>query len=270
MEIHPTAIIHPDAKIHPSVKIGPYSYVGPKVKIGENTKISSHCYIDGDTTIGPNNVIFPYVSLGCPPQDYKFAGQTTFLKIGEGNQFREFVTVHLAEGEGCETVIGDRNMFMAYVHIAHNCVVGNNVTMANAATLAGHCHVGDKAVLGGLSGIHQFCHIGKMVMIGGMSKIVKDVPPFVKIDGNTARVIGLNSVGLRRNGISKESLDHLRAMYKIVFRSEYNLSQALEKLSRTPEGNDPLVKEFVEFCKNSKRGIYKRIRETEDDEQSGD
>ena len=261
MNIHPTAIVAKEAKIHPTVKVGPYSCIGPHVEIGENTIVGPHCNIEGYTDLGPNNVLSPFVSLGCPPQDLKFAGQKTFLHIGDGNHFREFVTVHLAESEGAETVVGDNNLFMAYVHIAHNCHVGSNVIMANCATLAGHVHVGDRAVLGGFVGVHQFCQIGRMVMIGGMSKFVKDVPPFVKIDGNPARIIGLNSVGLRRNGIPKESIEHIRTIFRLFFRSNMNLSQALEKLSEMPEGDDQFVKEFVAFAKTSKRGIYKRKRE---------
>ncbi len=154
---------------------------------------------------------------------------------------------------------------MAYTHIAHNCHVGNKITFANNVTLAGHVHVGDRAVLGGMSGVHQFCHIGKMAMIGGMSKIVKDVPPFIKIDGNPARVVGLNSVGLKRNGIPKESIDYIRSMFRVIFRSEMNLSQALEKLDGMPEGKDSFVSEFMNFAKTSKRGIYKRNREVSEE-----
>lgn len=261
MKKHPTAIIAEGAKIHSSVQIGPYSVIGPHVSIAENTVVSSHCHIEGYTEIGPGNLISPFVSIGCPPQDIKFAGQKTYLKIGEGNHFREFVTVHLAEGEGNTTIIGDKNLFMAYVHIAHNCVVGSNVIMANNATLAGHVHVGDRAVLGGFAGIHQFCHVGKMVMIGGMSKITKDVPPYVKIDGNPARIIGLNAVGLKRNGVPRESIDHIRSVFRLIFRSKLNLSQALDQLKEMPEMKDSFVEEFIGFARTSKRGIYKRNRE---------
>jgi UDP-N-acetylglucosamine acyltransferase len=261
MNIHPTAILAKGADVHPSVKVGPYSVIGANVTIGENTVVGPHCFIDGYTTIGSGNVLSPFVSLGCPPQDIKFAGEKTFLKIGDGNHFREFVTVHLAEGEGNSTVIGDKNLFMAYVHVAHNCHVGSNVIMANNATLAGHVHVGDRAVLGGFAGIHQFCQVGQMVMIGGMSKIVKDVPPFVKIDGNPARVIGLNDVGMRRNGVPRESHDCIRKVLKLFFRSKNNLSQAKEKLMEMAESKDSFVLGFLTFVNGSKRGIYMRGRD---------
>ncbi|MFZ2956793.1 MAG: acyl-ACP--UDP-N-acetylglucosamine O-acyltransferase [Candidatus Ozemobacteraceae bacterium] len=262
MNIHPTAIIAPEAKVHPTVTVGPYTVIGPNVEIGANCEIGAHCYIDGFTTMGSGNRLFPFVSIGCPPQDIKFAGQKTFVKIGNDNHFREYVTVHLAEGEGHETVVGSQNLFMAYVHIAHNCHVGSHIIMANCATLAGHVHVGDRAVIGGFVGVHQFCHVGSFVMVGGMSKIVKDVPPFIKIDGNPARVIGLNGIGLKRNGVSREGVDQIRSLFKLFFRSDFNVSQAREKVLADPEAlKNPYVNEFLEFIKNSKRGIYKRIRE---------
>lgn len=261
MSIHPTAIIAPGAKIHPTVEVGPYTVIGPNVEIGEKTVVGPNSHIEGYTTIGSENLISPFVSIGCPPQDRKFSGETSYVKIGNGNHFREFVTVHMAEGAGNETVIGDKNLFMAYVHVAHNCRVGSNVTLANCVTLAGHVHVGDRATLGGFTGIHQFCKIGGFVMIGGMSKIVKDVPPFIKIDGNPARVIGLNTVGLRRNGVPRESIDAIRAVFKMFFRSQLNVTQAKEKLATMPEANDPYIRQFIEFLGTSNRGIYKRTRE---------
>ncbi|MBF0498510.1 MAG: acyl-ACP--UDP-N-acetylglucosamine O-acyltransferase [Candidatus Riflebacteria bacterium] len=263
MSIHPTAIIAPEARIHPTVKVGPYAVIGPNVEIGENCEIGAHCYVDGFTTMGSGNRLSPFVSIGCPPQDIKFDGQKTFVKIGSGNHFREYVTIHLAEGEGHETTVGDKNLLMAYVHIAHNCHVGSNIIMANCATLAGHVHVGDRAVIGGFAAIHQFCRVGSLVMVGGMSKIVKDVPPFIKIDGNPARVVGLNTIGLKRNGVSREGVDQIRKLFKLVFRSDYNVSQARDELLSDQESmKNPYISEFVEFIKSSKRGIYKRVRES--------
>ena len=261
MSIHATAIVAPGAKVHPSVKVGPYAVIGPNVEIGEGTEVGAHNFIDGHTTIGKGNILAPFVSIGCPPQDIKFAGQKTFVRIGDENHIREYVTIHLAEGEGNETVVGSKNLFMAYVHVAHNCRVGSHNTFANAATLAGHVHVGDRAVIGGLAGIHQFCHIGSFVMIGGLSKIVKDVPPYIKIDGNPARVIGLNAVGLRRNGFSKDAVETIRTLFKIFFRSQLNVSQAREQAAALPMASDPNVQTFLQFIKDSKRGIYKRTRE---------
>lgn len=260
MSVHPTAVVAKEAKIHPTVKIAPYAIIGPDVEIGENTEIGAHAIIAGHTTIGRDNVIHTSAVIGTPPQDLKFKGEKTFLKIGNGNHFREFVTVHLAEGEGTSTIIGDNNLFMAYVHIAHNCIVGSNNILSNCATLAGHVEIGNRAVLGGFTGIHQFCKIGDMVMIGGMSKIVKDVPPFIRIDGNPARVIGLNSVGLRRNMVSKESLNNIKQLYKVFFTSELNVSQVLAKWDKLVNADDEFVTIFKNFIKNAKRGVYKRTR----------
>lgn len=260
MSVHPTAIIAPGAKLHPSVKVGPFAVIGPDVEIGENTEIGASCHIYGHTTIGRDNFLHPSVVIGTPPQDLKFKGEKSFVKIGNGNHFREFVTIHLAEGEGNSTIVGDNNLLMAYVHIAHNCKVGNNIIMSNCATLAGHVEVGDRAVLGGFTGIHQFCKVGCMVMIGGMSKIVKDVPPFIKIDGNPARVVGLNSVGLKRNNVPRESIANIRELYKVFFRSEMNVSQVMEKWSELVKADDPHVAMFHEFVKKAKRGVYKRTR----------
>ncbi|MBF0408307.1 MAG: acyl-ACP--UDP-N-acetylglucosamine O-acyltransferase [Candidatus Riflebacteria bacterium] len=261
MAIHQTAIVSQKAEIHPSVEIGPYCVIGPDVTIGENTVVGSNCFIDGITTIGKSNKLFPFVSIGCPPQDLKYSGQKTFVKIGDNNSFREYVTVHRAEGEGNSTTIANDNLFMAYGHVAHNCHVGSFNVLANSATLAGHVHVADRATIGGFVGIHQFCHVGSMVMIGGMSKIVKDVPPFIKIDGNPARVIGLNSVGLRRNGVTKEGIEILRQVFRIFFRSEYNVSQAVEKLKNDGLAEKPYVRDLIDFIKDSHRGIYKRVRQ---------
>lgn len=270
MSIHPTAIITAGAKIHPTVEVGPYTFIGPNVEIGEKTVVGSNCHIEGYTTIGVENRISPFVSIGCPPQDRKFSGEKSFVKIGNGNHIREFVTIHMAEGAGNETIIGDKNLLMAYVHVAHNCRVGNGVTLANCVTLAGHVHVDDKATLGGFAGIHQFCKIGGMVMIGGMSKIVKDVPPFIMIDGNPACVIGLNSVGLRRNGVPRESITAMRNMFKMFFRSNMNVTQAKEKLATMPEANDPFVRQFVDFLGTCTRGVYTRTRDAAADREAAE
>lgn len=260
MSIHPTAIVAPGAKLHPTVEVGPYAQIGPNVEIGENTVVGQCANIGGWTTIGKNNVIHPHAIIGAPPQDLKYKGEKSYVKIGDNNHFREFSTVHLAEGAEQVTQIGDNNLFMAYVHIAHNCVVGNNNVMSNAVALAGHVHVGNRAVLGGYSGYHQFVHIGDMCMIGGMSKVTKDIPPFIKIDGNPAKVIGLNAVGLRRNGMPAESLANLKKLFKIFFRSDMNVSQVMEKWEELVDANDPYVKIFHDFVKDSTRGVIKKTR----------
>ena len=260
MSIHPTAIVAPGAKLHPTVRVGPFTVIGENVEIGENTIVGASCHIDGYTTIGRDNVIHPSVIIGAPPQDLKFKGEQTFVKIGNGNHFREFTTIHLAEGEGHSTIVGDNNLLMAYVHIAHNCKVGSNIIMSNCTTLAGHVEVGDRAVLGGFTGVHQFCKLGCMVMVGGMSKIVKDVPPFIKIDGNPARVVGLNAVGLKRNNVPKESIAAIRELYRVFFRSEMNVSQVMAQWPELVKADDEYVTMFNEFVKNARRGVYKRTR----------
>ncbi|NLI78324.1 MAG: acyl-ACP--UDP-N-acetylglucosamine O-acyltransferase [Candidatus Riflebacteria bacterium] len=270
MTIHPTAVIAPGAQVHPSAEVGPYVTVGPHVTVGQGCVIGAHSHLEGWTTIGPGNKLSPHVAIGCPPQDLKYDGQPSFVKIGSNNCFREFVTVHLGEGPGSETVIGEGNLFMAYCHIAHNCHVGNLNIFANCTTLAGHVHIGDRAVLGGFTGIHQFCHVGSYVMIGGLSKITKDVPPYVKIDGNPARIIGLNGVGLKRNGVSRETIDHIRALYRLFYRSQLNVKQALAELATRPEAADPFVQEFMTFVKSSKRGVYKRTRDSSGSDRGPD
>jgi UDP-N-acetylglucosamine acyltransferase len=260
MSVHPTAVVAPEAKLHSTVKVGPFAVIGPNVEIGANTVVGANCYVDGYTTIGSDNVLHPHSVIGTPPQDLKFKGEKSYVKIGNGNHFREFVTVHLAEGEGCSTTIGDGNLFMAYVHIAHNCKVGSNTIMSNCTTLAGHVEVGDRAVLGGFTGVHQFCKIGSFVMVGGMSKITKDVPPFIKIDGNPARVIGINTVGLKRNDVPKESISNIRTMFKAFFRSNKNVSQVLKEWEDLVEASDPYVEQFHSFLKECDRGVYKKIR----------
>lgn len=259
MLIHPTAIVAASAKIHPSVEIGPYAVIGPNVEIGENTKVGQGASIDGWTTIGKNNFIHRMAVIGAPPQDLKYKGERTFVKIGDGNHFREFSTVHLAEGEDNVTEIGDNNLFMAYVHIAHNCKIGNNNIMSNNVSFAGHAQVGDRAVLGGFAAFHQFTHIGDMCMVGGMSKVTKDVPPYTKIDGNPVYVIGLNAVGLRRNNVPRESIINIKNLYKVFFRSGLNVSQVLERWNELVAADDPYVQKFYEFIKNSNRGVCKKV-----------
>ncbi len=262
MTIHPTAVVARGAVIHDQAEIAAYVTIGPNVTIGAGTVVGPHCHIEGHTTIGANNKFIAHVSIGCPPQDIKYKGEESFVEIGDGNMFREFVTVHKGEGAGTKTIIGNENLFMAYVHVAHNCVIGSKNILANCVTLAGHVKLGNRMVLGGLTGIHQFCQIGDYVMIGGMSKIVKDVPPFIKVDGNPARVVGLNAVGLKRNNVAKEGIDVIRLVYKVFFRSGLNVSQANEEMKKLPEAQHPLAQQFLEFVAASKRGIYKRVRES--------
>lgn len=260
--IHPTAIVDQGARLEAGVEVGPYAVIGRDVTIGAGTRIGAHCHVEGRTTLGRNNHLFPFVSIGCAPQDIKYKGEPSAIEIGDGNTIREYVTIHRAEGEGHKTVIANENLFMAYVHIAHNCQVGSHNILANGVTLAGHVHIGNRMVLGGLTGIHQFCHLGDYVMIGGMSKIVKDVPPYIKVDGNPARVVGLNAIGLKRNNLPKEAIDAIRVVYRVFFRSGLNVTQAIEEMRRLPEAASPHVRQFLDFIAASKRGIYKRVRES--------
>jgi len=253
--IHPTAIVLPGAEIGRDVEIGPYAVIGPNVTIGHGTRIGASAVIDGWTVIGENNQIFHLSSVGAVPQDLKYRGEETYLKIGNGNIVREFATIHLGTvtGDG-ETTIGDNNLFMAYCHVAHDCHIGNHVVMANGATLAGHITVEDYARLGGLSAIHQFVRIGAHVMIGGGAMVGQDVPPYTIAAGDRATLHGLNLVGLKRAGFSEEVLVQLKKAYKILIRSGLLTDEALQRI-RTEIPQSPQLDHFVEFVAKSERGI---------------
>ncbi|TDX59207.1 acyl-ACP--UDP-N-acetylglucosamine O-acyltransferase [Orenia marismortui] len=254
-KIHKTAIVHSGAKLGQNVEVGPYAIIGENVEIGDGTSVGSHSVIKGWTKIGKNNRIFSSVSIGQEPQDLKFDGEKSFVEIGDNNTIREFATIHRGtEDGGGLTKVGDNNLIMAYCHIAHDCHLGNHIIMSNAATLAGHVIVEDSAVISGLTGIHQFVRIGKMAMVGGGSKVVKDVPPYVIVDGHPASVKGINIVGLRRNGISPELRRQVKEAYKVLYRSNLNISQAIEKMDQELDGN-PLVEHFLRFLRNAQRGI---------------
>lgn len=234
--IHPTAIIAEGAVLHPSVSVGPYSVIGPHVQVGEGSRIGPHCVIDGYTRIGRNNQIFQFSSLGAQPQDKKYAGEVTYLEIGDGNTIREFCTFNTGTAQdGGMTRIGNDNWIMAYVHIAHDCQLGNHTILANNATLAGHVHVGDWAILGGLSGVHQFTHIGAHVMAGFSSHISQDIPPFMLVDGNPLAVRGFNLEGLRRRGFSAERIRAVKAMHKLLYRQGLTLQAAVAALPAVAE-----------------------------------
>jgi len=254
-KIHPTAIVEPGAKIGTNVEIGPYSIIGENVEIGEGTIIGPHVVIDGWTKIGKRNQIFHGASIGLEPQDMKFKGEETYLFIGDNNIIRENVTIHRGTEEGGgETRIGNNNLIMAYCHVAHDCQLGNHIIMSNATNLAGHVIIEDYAVLAGLTGIHQFVRLGKMAMVGAHSKVVKDVPPYILVDGHPARVNGINVVGLRRNGVSPELRQEIKRAYKILYRSNLNISQAIEKMDQELE-TSPEIEHFLRFLRNAQRGI---------------
>ena len=253
--IHPTAIVHSAARIDEGVSIGPYAVIGEHVSIAAGTTVGPHSVIEGWTEIGRDNRIYQFASVGADPQDLKFHGEQSALRIGDRNTVREFVTLHRGtEDGGGETVIGDDNLFMAYSHVAHDCRVGNRVILANAATLAGHVVVDDHAILGGLSGVHQFTRIGSHAMVSGGSVVVQDIAPFIIAQGDRAKPSGLNLVGLKRRGFSDSTLRDLKTAYKIVFRSGLRLEEALEKVAAELD-ESPELKTFTEFIGNSLRGI---------------
>jgi len=254
IEIHQTAIVHPNAQIGDNVEIGPYVVIGENVAIGAGTKIYPHVVIDGWTTIGKNCKIFSGASIGSPPQDFKFKDEKSYVTIGDDTVIRECATVNRPVGNGEVTKVGSGVFMMAYAHVAHNCIVGNHVVMANAATLAGHVTIGDRAVIGGLAGVHQFVHIGDLVMIGGLTKITQDIPPYLLVDGNPAQIHGINRVGLMRNGFSEESRREIKKIFKVLYRSNLNLSQAQESLKEMEQTSE--VRKFLDFLEErSRRGI---------------
>jgi len=252
--IHPTAVIHSGATLHPTVKVGPYAVIGEKVTIGPNTDIGAHVVIDGHTEIGANNQIFPGAVIGIEPQDLKYDGSVSLVKIGDNNKIREYVTINRATHAGEATIVGNDNLLMAYVHVAHNCVIANQVIIANAVALAGHVEIESNAVIGGVLGIHQFVHIGRYAMLGGMSRIDRDVPPYTVVEGNPCRVRGLNAIGLRRAGITDleggRYYRELKEAYRIVYRSGLSLKEALPQLEQWSQHND-FVKHLQGFLQTS-------------------
>ncbi|MDX8377933.1 MAG: acyl-ACP--UDP-N-acetylglucosamine O-acyltransferase [Mariprofundales bacterium] len=261
--IHKTAVVHPDAEIHPEASIGPFCVVGENVILGQNSQLLSHIVLHGHTHIGANNRFFPFSSIGHEPQDLKYHGEYSEVIIGDNNTIRENVTINPGtEGGGSRTIIGCNNLLMAYVHIAHDCHVASNVIMANAATLAGHVSVDDHAIIGGLSAVHQFLRIGRYAMIGGMSGIVKDVPPFtLTAGGYRPGLAGLNLIGLRRAGFSRESISLLRQLYSLLLQpSSEPLSQRLEQ-AKIDAGTDKSAHLLIDFVANSKRGLTMHRRD---------
>lgn len=233
--IHPTAVIHPDAQLHPTVQVGPYAVIGEHVKVGPETTIGAHVVIEGPTEIGARNQIFPGAAIGLEPQDLKYDGALSSVKIGDDNRLREYVTVNRATGAGETTTIGNNNLLMAYVHVAHNCEIEHGVVIANAVSLAGHVHIESRATIGGVGGIHQFVHIGRLSMIGGVARIVQDVPPYMLIEGNPSRVRTLNSIGLKRAGLTDADRSYLKKAFRILYRSGLTLNEALEQLDLLPD-----------------------------------
>jgi UDP-N-acetylglucosamine acyltransferase len=254
-QIDSRAVVDPAAAIGQNVYVGPFCVIGSQVRIGDGSRIESHCVIDGHTELGPDNIVGPAASIGGPPQDLKYAGEPTRLVIGSGNTIREYVTMNRGTaGGGGLTRIGEGNLFMAYAHVAHDCLVGDRVIFANAATLAGHVEVGDHASVGAYSGIHQFCRVAKYAFIGGYSVVTQDALPWVITVGNRAKTYGLNMVGIKRQGYSKETIDAIKRCYTLLFRSKMKLEEAMEA-AEAELGHSEEARYFIEFVRTSKRGI---------------
>ena len=255
-KIHPSAVIDPRAEIDAGCEIGPYCVIGAGVRLGEGCWLQHHVSLSGPSKIGAGNKFFAFASIGQQTQDLKYVGEPTHLAIGDDNTFREFTTVHRGTAPGSYTRIGSRGNFLAYSHIAHDCIVGDGVIFSNNGTLAGHVEVEDYAIIGGLTAVHQFCRIGRHAITGGCSKIVQDVPPYMIADGNPAKVRSYNKVGLERHGFSEEAQRAIKEAYRLIYRAELNLQQAIEQiradLPRTPE-----IEHLLAFVTASPRGIIK-------------
>jgi UDP-N-acetylglucosamine acyltransferase len=253
-KIHSTAVVAAGAELAADVEVGPYCIVGAHVRIGAGTKLLSHVNVDGHTTIGAGCTVWPFASIGTQTQDLKFKGGAPRVEIGDRTTIREYVTVNAATNDGDATRVGSDCHIMAYAHVAHDCVVGNRVIIANAGTLAGHVVIEDQAIIGGLCGIHQFARLGRLCIIGGCSKVVMDVPPFMMADGNPLSVHTINAVGLKRAGVTEESQQLLKKAYRILYRKKLSAAKALEEIEQTLE-QAPEVRDLVAFVKASERGI---------------
>ena len=243
--IHPTAVIDRNAQIHPTAKIEAYAVIGSNVSIGANTVVGSHAIVDGFTTIGEDNQIFPGAAIGLEPQDLKYQGAKSQVIIGDRNRIREYATINRATGEGEATVIGDDNLLMAYSHVGHNCKIDNEVVIANSVAIAGHVHIESMAVISGVLGIHQFVHIGRLAMVGGMSRISKDVPPYMTVEGNPARVRSLNLVGLKRRGVSSDEIRLLKKAFRLLYLQHIPLNDAIAQLDLSPDRHIKHLRDFI-------------------------
>lgn len=257
MSIHPTAVISPDATIGKNVEIGPFCVIEANVSLGSGSKLHSHVVIHGHSKIGEENEFFPFAAIGVKSQDLKYAGEPTALIVGDRNVFRENTTIHRGTKEETPTTIGNDNLFLAYSHVAHDCVLGNHIILSNNGTLAGHVVVEDHVIVSGLSGVHQFCRVGQHSIVGGITKIVQDVPPFTIVDGNPGTVRGLNKIGLERRGFAKADLSSLKFAYKKLFlKKDANLSEALASIPDEVASQEH-VKALLDFINASERGIVR-------------
>lgn len=258
MNIHPTAVVDPAAELGAEVTVGAYVVIEQATQIGEGSTLAPFVVIHRYTSLGPRCHVHTGAVLGGLPQDSKFQGERSFLRLGADNEVREFVTLHRASGEDQATVIGDRNLLMAYSHIGHNCVVGNEVLIANSVGISGHCVIEDFVNIGGLIGMHQYVTVGLLAMVGGLSRIVRDVPPYTVVEGNPARPRGINLRGLQRQGVSENTRDALRRLFRLMFRSDLNISDAIEKFL---EGESPPPAEaqyLIDFMRRMDQGYRGR------------
>ena len=255
-EIHPSAIVDAGAEIGTDVFIGPYCVIGAGVVLGDGCWLQNHVTLCGPSVIGRNNRFHSFGSIGQQTQDLKYQREPTHLEIGDGNCFREFVTIHRATAPGNCTRVGNRGNFLAYSHIAHDCTVGDDVIFSNNGTLGGHVQVGDRAIIGGLSAVHQFCRIGRFAILGGCTKIVQDVPPFMIADGNPAEIRGINKIGMERNQFAAETIREIKEAYRILYRTNANVKQAAEQIGTTLQPL-PEICHLLEFLATTERGIVR-------------
>jgi UDP-N-acetylglucosamine acyltransferase len=255
-QIHPTAIIDPGAEIGSGTIVGPYCVIDRDVMVGADCWLQHHVTLCGPMRAGARNKFYSFCSIGQQTQDLKYQGEPTYLEVGDDNTFREFVTVNRSTTSEGKTRIGDRGNFLAYSHIGHDCIVGNEVVFSNNGTLAGHVQVDDHAVMGGLTAVHQFCRIGRFAITGGCSKIVQDVPPFMIADGNPAKIRGINLVGMERKGVPPDTVKLIKEAFRIIYRSKYNTRQAMDAIrSELPATED--IQLIIDFIEKSERGIIR-------------
>jgi UDP-N-acetylglucosamine acyltransferase len=256
VQIHPTAIVDASAELGVGTIVGPYCIIGPNVLLGADCSLQHHVTLAGPTRAGSRNKFYAYCSIGQQTQDLKYAGEPTYLEIGDENTFREFCTVNRSTTSAGKTRVGSYGNFLAYSHVGHDCTVGDAVIFSNNGTLAGHVQIGDYAIIGGLTAVHQFCRIGRFAITGGCSKIVQDVPPFMIADGNPAEIRGVNLVGLERNNFAPEAVKLIKEAFRLIYRSKFNTRQAIDairaELPQTPE-----ITQIVEFIGSSERGIIR-------------
>lgn len=252
--VHPTAIVDPGAQLGEGVEVGPFAIIGPNVEVGDRCRIAARAILEYNVRLGPDVTVGEGTILGGRPQDLKFAGEETWVEIGAGTTLREYVTVNRGTRATGKTTVGDRCFLMSYVHLGHDCHIGNGVIIANTTNLAGHVTVQDRAQLSGLTGVHQFVTIGTHAFVGGMTRVSQDIPPYVKAVGNPMELYGLNTIGLQRAGFSSEVITALKRAYRLFFNSDFNLSQAAER-ARTDLPSTPEVERFIAFIESSERGV---------------